>query len=67
MDILQCVVGSLALIVLLVPLTRKPRVHQMVCVALGIAALGSDNMARWGRTSAWPKPLLSYLWPTGVG
>jgi uncharacterized membrane protein len=68
MDILQCVVGSLALIVVLVPLTRKPRVHQLVCVALGIAALGSVNViARWGGTSAWPQPLLSYLWPAGVG
>ena len=68
MDILQCVWGSLALIVVLVPLTRKPRVHQLVCVALAIAALGSvDVIARWGGTSAWPQPLLSYLWPAGVG
>lgn len=68
MDILQCVLGSLALIVLLVPLTRKPRVHQLVCVALGIVALGSVNViADWGKTSAWPQPLLSYLWPARVG
>lgn len=68
MDILQCVAGSLALIVLLVPLVRKPRAHQLVCVVLGIAALGSVNfIANWGATSSLPRPLLSYLWPAGVG
>lgn len=68
MDILQCVVGSLALIVVLVPLVRKPRAHQLVCVGFGIAALGSVNfIANWGATSSLPRPVLSYLWPTGVG
>jgi uncharacterized membrane protein len=68
MDILQCVAGSLALIVLLVPLVRKPRVHQLVCVVLGIAALSSVGfVARWAETCTWPQPLLSYLWPASVG
>ena len=68
MDILQCVAGSLALIVLLVPLARKPRVHQLVCVVLGIAALSSVAfVARWAEVSTLPRPLLSYLWPPSVG
>lgn len=68
MDILQCVAGSLALIVLLVPLTRNPRVHRFVCVALGIAALaGVGAVARWAPSSSLPGPLLNYLWPANVG
>ena len=68
MDILQCVAGSLSLIIVLVLLVRKPRAHQLVCVALGIAALGGVGLvARWGETSALPQPVLSYLWPAAVG
>ena len=67
-DILQCVAGSLSLIVLLVPVTRNARVHRFVCVALGIGAVaGVDSIAGWVAASAWPRPLLNYLGPTGVG
>ena len=68
LDILQCVAGSLSLILLLVPLVRNARTHQFVCVALGVFAVaGVDHVARWAEVSALPRPLLSYLWPTGVG
>ena len=68
MDILQCVAGSLSLILLVVPLARQARVHRLACVMLGIAALASVSfVADWGPTSALPHPVLSYLWPTGVG
>lgn len=68
MDILQCIAGSLALIVLLVPLVRNPRVHRLVCVALGIAAIAGINLVeRWAPTSLLPGPLLNYLWPKSVG
>ena len=68
MDILQCVAGSLSLIVLLVPVVRDPRVHRFVCIALGIGAVaGVDSIAGWTATSALPRPLLNYLGPTGVG
>ncbi len=68
MDILQCVAGSLALIVLLVPVTRNARVHRFVCVALGIAALATIGaVARWAANSSLPVPILNYLWPANVG
>jgi uncharacterized membrane protein len=68
MDILQCIAGSLSLILLLVPLTRNARVHQFVCVALGILAVASLGVvAKWAESSTLPGPLLNYLWPTGVG
>jgi hypothetical protein len=68
MDILQCVGGSLSLIVLLVPVTRNARVHRFVCVALAIAALVSvDAVSRWAPGATVPRPLLSYLWPKDVG
>jgi uncharacterized membrane protein len=68
MDILQCVAGSLSLILLLVPLTRNARLHRLVCAALGIIAVASVSLVGgWGEGSAMPSPLLSYLWPTGVG
>ena len=68
MDILQCVAGSLTLILLLVPLVRNARAHRHLCGALGIAAVaGLGPVAGWAETSALPRPLLNYLWPTGVG
>src|SRR5712675_1004673 len=66
MDILQCVAGSLALILLLVPVTRTPRVHRVVCVAVGVlAAASAPVVAEWARGVRTPMWLLSYLWPTG--
>ncbi len=70
MDILQCVAGSLAIILLLVPVTRTPRVHRAVCVALGIvAATCAVPVTKWVTSAAasLPGPLLNYLWPTGIG
>ena len=68
MDILQCVAGSLSLIILLVPVVRDARVHRLVCVALGIAAVaGVEPVAHWARASALARPLLGYLWPADVG
>ncbi len=68
MDILQCIAGSLSLILLLVPVVRNIRLHQFVCVALGIVAVASLGLvASWGKSSTLPVPLLNYLWPTGVG
>ena len=68
MDILQCVAGSLAIILLLVPVTRTPRIHRGACAALGIlAATSATAMASWASDVSAPKWLLNYLWPTGVG
>jgi uncharacterized membrane protein len=68
MDILQCIAGSLAIILLLVPVTRTPRIHRGACVALGIlAATCATPVARWAAVVSAPKWLLNYLWPTGVG
>ena len=69
MDILQCVAGSLALILLLVPVARTPRIHRILCVALGIIATTSAvPVARWVASGVEiPKPVLNYLWPTGIG
>jgi len=68
MDILQCVAGSLSLILLLVPVCRTARIHRLVCAGLGIAALAAVGfIANWGGSSTWPQPLLSYLWPPNVG
>ena len=68
MDILQCVAGSLALVLLLVPVARQPLIHRWACLVLGIAAaVGATPVDSWARQLAWPKFLLNYLWPTGVG
>jgi uncharacterized membrane protein len=68
MDILQCIAGSLSLILLLVPVVRNVRLHQLVCAVLGlIAAATLGLIAGWAKNSTLPGPLLSYLWPTGVG
>jgi uncharacterized membrane protein len=68
-DILQCVAGSLAVILLLAPVTRRPSVHGWVCAALGVLA-GTCTVAvdTWARNGvAVPGWLLNYVWPTGVG
>ncbi len=68
MDILQCVGGSLAIILLLVPVPRTPRIHRGACAALGIlAATSATPVASWASGVSAPKWLLNYLWPTGVG
>jgi uncharacterized membrane protein len=68
MDILQCIAGSLAIILLLVPVTRTPRIHRAACAALGIlAATCATPVASWAAGVGAPKWLLNYLWPTGVG
>ena len=68
MDILQCIAGSLSLILLLAVPARNARVHQMICAMLGIISVASLGfVASWGKSSTLPGPLLNYLWPTGVG
>jgi uncharacterized membrane protein len=68
MDILQCVFGSLAIILLLVPVTRAPKSHALVCLALGVlAATSVSAVGRWAPTVSAPGWLMVYLWPTGVG
>ena len=68
MDILQCVFGSLAISLLLVPLTRAPKLHALACVALGLVATTSVGVvARWAPSIAAPVWLKVYLWPAGVG
>ncbi|HUJ08820.1 MAG TPA: heparan-alpha-glucosaminide N-acetyltransferase domain-containing protein [Verrucomicrobiae bacterium] len=68
MDILQCVFGSLAILLLLVPLTRAPRPHALVCLALGVlAATSVSAVGRWAPAVSAPGWLMDYLWPTGVG
>jgi uncharacterized membrane protein len=70
MDILQCVGGSLAIILLLVPVARTPRMHRVLCAALGIiAATCAVPVTKWVASGAVdvPQPLLNYLWPTGIG
>lgn len=68
MDILQCVAGSLALVLALVTVTRWPELHRWVCVGLGVAAAVSvAAVARWAEGTWVPNWLLNYLWPTGVG
>ncbi len=67
-DILQCVAGSLALILALVPVTRKPAIHRVVCLVLGILMATSAGLVDvWAQPSTLPHPLLNYLWPAGVG
>ena len=68
MDILQCVAGSLAIILLLVPVCRTPKIHRLVCLALGILA-GTVAVAvdAWAVDVVCPEWLLNYLWPTGIG
>jgi uncharacterized membrane protein len=68
MDILQCIAGSLSLILLLVPVVRNARLHQLTCAVLGIVVMAALGLvASWGKSSTLPGPLLNYLWPTGVG
>ncbi len=68
MDILQCIFGSLALILLLVPVTRRPEIHRIVCAALGlVAATTTMGVDGWASGVHVPKWLMNYLWPTGVG
>jgi uncharacterized membrane protein len=68
MDILQCVAGSLSLILLLAVPARNARVHQIICALLGIVSVAALGLvASWGKSSTLPGPLLNYLWPTGVG
>jgi uncharacterized membrane protein len=68
-DILQCVAGSLALILALVPVTRRPELHRVVCLGLGVlAGIAAWPLAQWVQSGvSVPAPLLNYLWPTGVG
>jgi uncharacterized membrane protein len=68
MDILQCIFGSLSLILLLVPLTRRPDIHRIVCAVLGVMAATSTRWVdAWAAGVHAPKWLMNYLWPTGVG
>jgi uncharacterized membrane protein len=69
MDILQCVAGSLAIILLLVPVARTPQMHRILCAALGIiAATSAVPVTKWVASGVEiPKPILNYLWPTGIG
>ena len=68
MDILQCIAGSLSLILLLTVPARNARIHQIICAMLGITSVAVLGIvARWGKSSTLPGPLLNYLWPTGVG
>jgi uncharacterized membrane protein len=64
MDILQCVAGSLSIILLLALVCRTPKIHRAVCLVLGVAVamlqVDAGNVAI-------PKWLLNYIWPTGVG
>jgi uncharacterized membrane protein len=64
MDILQCVAGSLSIILLLAPVCRTQKIHRAVCLVLGVAVamlqVNAGNVAI-------PKWLLHYIWPTGVG
>lgn len=64
MDILQCVAASLALVLLLVPLCRTPRVHRQVCLALGVLVTLLPVDVSPAALPAW---LRNYLGPTGVG
>lgn len=68
-DILQCVAASLAVILALVPVTRMPERHRVVCLELGIVAgIASWPVAQWVQNGfTLPSPLLNYLWPTGIG
>ena len=67
-DILQCIAASLAIILLLVPLTRTAQFHRIVCLVLGIAAvLSTQPVARWAPATSIPRWLLNYLWPADVG
>jgi uncharacterized membrane protein len=69
MDILQCIGGSLAVVLLLVPVARTPKIHRALCAVLGIAATTSVvAVGNWASDGMQvPKPLLNYLWPTGLG
>lgn len=68
MDILQCIFGSLALILLLVPVTKRPEIHRYVCAWLGVmAATSAMWVDDWAQAVHVPRWLLNYLWPTGVG
>ncbi len=64
MDILQCVAGSLAMVLLLAPVCRQPLLHRRVCLALGV---GLALLTVDGSNVALPKWLLCYFWPTGIG
>src|SRR5437773_10487314 len=64
MDILQCVAGSLAIILLLVPVARKPRIHRGLCAALGVIAATCAPMGDLlAKNSTMPHGLLNYDWP----
>jgi uncharacterized membrane protein len=68
-DILQCIAASLAIILLLVPLTRKAQSHRVVCLVLGvIAVIIVQPVALWAVGATWiPQWLLNYLGPADVG
>ncbi len=68
MDILQCVAGSLTLLLLLKPVTQRPWIHRWVCLGLGVvAATVGALIDREAVGSSLPVWLLNYVWPTGVG
>jgi uncharacterized membrane protein len=68
MDILQCVAGSLAILLLLVPFARRPLLHRIVCAVLGVFAAASvPVVALWAERATVPVWLLNYVWPTGIG
>jgi uncharacterized membrane protein len=69
MDILQCVAGSLTIILLLVPITRSALVHRLACAVLGLlVANGTGFVANWKANGvSLPSWLLNYVWPTGIG
>jgi uncharacterized membrane protein len=67
-DILQCIAASLALIMVLVPLTRLPKLHRIVCLVVGVVAATSvQPVSRWAIGSSLPLWLLNYFWPADVG
>src|SRR5260221_14161887 len=52
MDILQCIAGSLSLILLLAVPARNARVHQITCAVLGIISVAALGLvSSWGRNS----------------
>jgi predicted acyltransferase len=50
MDILQCIAGSLTIILALVPVCRTPKLHRIVCLVLGVTvAVFCGSACGWGR------------------
>ncbi len=69
MDILQCIAGSLSLILLL----AVPRHGTYACTSSSALRWGSlpwrvlGTFPSGARVPICPSPILNYLWPTGVG